>query len=297
MTDTDPSARFERARPKLWGIAYRMTGSAADADELVQEAYLRLARREPERIEDAYLTKMVVHASLDRLKSARAKRERYVGPWLPEPVLGEEEPSDGRPDDALAQAESLQTAFLLLLERLSPVERAVFLLHEVFGHSFAEVARLVGRSEVTCRKIASRARMHVRQEEARHAAPPAQADALLRSFIGACAEGDLEAMKALLAEDVELVSDGGGEVTAARRPVRGSDAVARFAAGVWKSVDERWRVEHVPVNGAPGALLWRDDELVGAVSAAATGNAIEALYLTLSPTKLTSLRKSRRAER
>lgn len=228
------TATFEEWRRLLFGIAYRMLGSATDAEDVVQEAYLRWRRRGEQRVESvrAYLVTIVTRLCLDQLDSARAQRERYAGPWLPEPVV----------DDGIAaveQADSLSLAFLVLLEELTPLERATYLLHDVFGYSFEEVALSLGRTPAACRQLGSRARKHVEARRQRFDADLQHGRELTDRFITACATGDLSGLLAMLSEDVVVWTDGGGKVRAAMRPVVGPYRSSRFLLNVAKKVDGR----------------------------------------------------------
>src|SRR5213592_576220 len=225
-------APYEELRPLLFSIAYRMVSSVSEAEDIVQEAFLRIHRVEAEGTKvdspKAYLSAVVTRLSIDHLKSARARREQYVGQWLPEPLLTDSAP------DAAAQAEtadSLSMAFLVLLESLTPVERAVFLLRETFGYGYDEIASMVGRSEANCRQIAVRARKQIEARRPRFEASPHGRDEITSKFMDACATGDLKELVDLLADDIVLWSDGGGKVRAAHRPISGREAVARFVLG------------------------------------------------------------------
>ena len=224
---------FDRNRPLLFSIAYRMTGSVMDAEDAVQEAYLRWQRASDDEVRSpsAYLSRVVTRLSINRLRSARVRREQYVGPWLPEPVLGEQVQEIG---DQAELEDSLSMAFLVLLESLTPVERAVFVLREVFDYEYAEIASLVGKSEANCRQISHRARQSVAARRPRFESSPQQEERLLEGFLRASLSGDMEALLALLSEDVILYSDGGGKTQAALKPIYGADRVARFLSGILK---------------------------------------------------------------
>ena len=225
MTGSEP---FLEHRSLLFAIAYRMLGSVADAEDAVQETYLRW-RRAAERGEEirspkAWLTTTISRVCLDQLGSARVKREQYIGPWLPEPLAGV------TPDvaETVADFDSLSIAFLVLLESLSPKERAVFLLHDVFGYDFASIGDIVGESDAYCRQLAKRARAHMAERRPRFEADRAQQERLTADFLRAVSEGDMPALIETLTDDVTVFSDGGGKVNAARKPVAGRDKVARF---------------------------------------------------------------------
>ena len=221
-------AGFEELRPRAFAIAYRMLGSVSEAEDVVQEAYLRLhrAEQEGERIESprAYLSTVVTRLAIDQLRSARARRETYVGEWLPEPLLADPEADPARQAEV---ADSLSLAFLVLLESLSPEQRAVFLLREVFDYPYERIAEIVGKSEANVRQLAVRARRHVEERRTRFDASREQREQLADRFFAAAQEGDLPALEALLAEDVELHGDGGGKVPALARALFGRSRVAR----------------------------------------------------------------------
>jgi len=226
---------FERHRSLLFSIAYRMLGSVADAEDVVQEAYLRWREVPTKEVRSpkSYLSAVVTRLSINRLRSARAQREKYVGPWLPEPLL-----SDPAEETAGAAEldESLSMAFLVLLESLNPVERAVFLLREVFDYDYDEISRIVEKSEDNCRQIARRARQSVAARRPRFERSPEQEERLARQFFETCMNGDMEGLVEILSADVTLRSDGGGRVAAAPYPIHGPERVARFLLGVLRTV-------------------------------------------------------------
>ena len=278
---------FDRHRPALFGLAYRMLGSAMDAEDILQEAFLRW-QQSPHYYEvqspRAFPLTIVTRLCLDALRAARARREHYVGPWLPEPLVQAEAA------DPLDQAENVDTlsfAFLLLLERLTPLERAVFILHEVFGYSYDEVAGMIGSNGPHCRQLGHRARQRLAAERPRFRADPAQAAQAARAFARACAAGDLQGLLALFAHDIALWTDGGGKARAARNIVHGADRVARFFVGIMRKVGHLMTVEHASVNGQPGLLVWIDDRInrVYTFDLDAHGR-IQAIYCVLNPDKL-----------
>src|SRR3954452_15965017 len=246
---TDMDELFRANRRRLFSIAYRMLGTVTEAEDVVQEAFARYQRLDHAAIDSppAFLTTMVTRIAIDELRSARAKRERYVGEWLPEPLV----------DDHAARtevADSLSMAFLVLLESLSPVERAVFLLHEVFDYRYGEIAPIVGRSEEHCRQIAHRARRHVDARRPRFEPSAAAREELARRFFDACQEGDTEALLAMLAEDCVIYGDGGGNAPALARPLVGSQRVARALTSFGRTGrDIGLRIAPATVNGQPGA--------------------------------------------
>lgn len=279
---------FERQRPRLRSIAYRMLGSMSDADDAVQDAWLRWHRLggEGRRAVDnpaAWLTTAVTRIALDRLKSAQRQREQYVGPWLPEPVLTDDDPAV-----SVELAESLTLGFLAVLERLDPVDRAVFLLADVFDEPYAAIAPIVGRSEETCRQIASRARRRVRDER-RGGRRAAHRDELVQAFVAACTVGGLDDFRRVLADDVVLVSDGGSKVHAARRPVRGVERVARFMSNLARRLPEDIAVEVHWVNREPGLLVRRAGVPWYVIAMEEHDGLITHLHLVINPEKLTHL--------
>ncbi len=284
MVDT---AIFGAHRRLLFDVAYRMTGSVADAEDLVQEAWLRWSGVDPAQVDNprAYLVRTVTNLSLNQLTSARARRETYVGPWLPEPLLTEPDSSQ-----EVEMAESVSMAMLVVLETLSPVERAVFLLHDVFGYSHAEIAGIVDRSEASVRQTAARARAHVAARRPRFDTDDGVRRAAAERFRAACAGGDLAAMMELLAPDVVAWSDGGGKVTAARRPVVGADHVTRWVLGVLsKPGTQGMQVDVCQINGATGLLASIAGQPVGAVSLDLVDGRVAAVRLVLNPDKLRGL--------
>ncbi|MEU6277386.1 RNA polymerase sigma-70 factor [Streptomyces populi] len=229
---TSPADEFETYRPRLFGLAYRMLGSAADAEDTVQDAYLRFSGADRTGIEQpgAWLAKVVTNLCLNRLASARARRERYVGPWLPEPVAT----ADGAlgPLESAERRDAVSVALLVLLERLTPTERAVYVLREAFAYGHREIADVLELGEANCRQLYRRAVRRLAVPEARFEAPAEQRSRLVDSFLSAAREGDLAGLERLFAEEVVWWSDGGGKVSAARRPVEGREKVLRFLAGV-----------------------------------------------------------------
>jgi RNA polymerase sigma-70 factor (ECF subfamily) len=269
---------FLQERPHLFAIAYRMLGSAAEAEDIVQEAWLRW--REAERIEAprAWLSTVVTRLCLDALKSARARRETYVGPWLPEPIATGPEEID---------PETVSLAFLTVLERLTPIERAAYLLHAVFDYSHAEIASMLGRDEATVRQIYHRAKARVTEGRPRFA-PSREAHArLLESFAQACARGDVDALRAMLAEDVVAWTDGGGKRRAARNLLCGSDAVSRFFVGLTKKGSVEGRdIAFVDVNGWPALALKLGAKVDSVLAIQTDGARIYAVYVVVNPDKL-----------
>ncbi|MGZ6671075.1 MAG: RNA polymerase sigma factor SigJ [Solirubrobacteraceae bacterium] len=244
---------LEALRRHGFGVAYRMLGSVSEAEDVAQEALLRLTRQEgPIDEPAAWMTTVVTRLSINVLRSARARRESYVGPWLPEPLL--EDPAPG-PASRAELADSLSLALLVLLERLTPVERAAYLLREVFGYEYAEIAVIIERTEVNSRQLVTRARKHLEATRPRFDADEAARDALLERFLAAAEDGDLEALEELLAKDAVLYADSGGKAMAPQEPLVGATLIARFMAAVAQVRAPSREFERVRVNGQPGRLL------------------------------------------
>jgi RNA polymerase sigma-70 factor (ECF subfamily) len=285
-------ATFERYRAHLTSIAYRMLGEMAGAEDVVQEAWLRWRRGGGEEIRDpkAWLSAVTVRLSLDALRSARARRETYVGPWLPEPIL----PDDTRAlaaDAPAARAElasDLSLALLHVLERLSPEERAALILHDAFDSDYSDIAEVLGKTEAACRKLVSRARERVKADRPRHTVSGEQHRALLERFLIAAQSGDAAALVPMLAGDVILYSDGGGRAAAALNPIYGADKVSRFIAGVMRKFQPvgGLSAEATELNGSPAVLLRDGTNLHSAVTAEIDGDRVSAVYLIRNPDKL-----------
>ena len=282
---------FQAQRPRLFGLAYRLLGSAVDAEDTVQDAYLRWQSADQQAIvaPSAWLTKVVTNLCLNRLASARAQRERYAGPWLPEPVLTE----DGAlgPLDDVAQRESVSLALLVLLERLTPAERGVFVLREAFGYSHGETAQILELSEANCRQLQRRARDRLAQHRGAQDRPRFRAErahwrSLAERFLAAARAGDLRSLERMLAADVTAWTDGGGKVTAARRPVAGRAQVARYLAGAIGRFGGDARAVFAEVNGAPAILGVAGGTLVGVLVLEVSGGEISALRAVANPDKL-----------
>jgi RNA polymerase sigma-70 factor (TIGR02957 family) len=279
----------EELRPLLFSIAYRMLGSVGDAEDVVQEAFLRAERAEAEgtRIESrkAYLTTVTTRLAIDELKSARARRETYVGPWLPEPLLTSTEPDAA---EHAEMADSLSISFLVLLETLSPVERAVFLLREVFDYGYDEIAEVVGKSEANCRQILVRARKRIDEGRPRFEADRRRQEQLARGFLVAFEEGDVDGFVELLADDVVFVGDGGGKGRGISRPVYGRRSVIRLLSSFlppFRAAGARVRLGEV--NGQAGALFFdAEDRLVNVFSFEIADGAIQAVRSVINPDKL-----------
>jgi RNA polymerase sigma-70 factor (ECF subfamily) len=282
----------EELRPLLFSIAYRMLGSVGDAEDVVQEAYLRAERAQADgtRIKSrrAFLTTVTTRLAIDELRSARARRETYVGPWLPEPLLTSTEPDAG---EHAEMADSLSMSFLVLLETLTPVERAVFLLREVFEYGYDEIAEIVGKSEANCRQILTRARRRVDEGKPRFAADRRQQEELARRFLEAFEEGNVDGLVELLAADAVFVGDGGGKGRGISRPVYGREDVTRLLVSFlprYRSASATVRLGEV--NGQPGALFFDADErLVNVFSFEVADGAIQGVRSVINPDKLAHL--------
>jgi RNA polymerase sigma-70 factor (ECF subfamily) len=281
---------FASSRPLLFAIAYRMLGSVMDAEDLVQDAYLRWqAAPEAEvRSPRAFLATIVTRLAINRLRSARQRREAYIGPWLPEPLMADTAPD---PSGPVELAESLSMAFLLLLERLSPVERAVFLLREVFDFEFGEIAPIVDKTEANCRQLLARARKHLGAPRPRFPAHSARAAEMVRRFTDAARQGDMEGFLALLAEDITLWADTDGRVPgAARKPVRGATAVAKaLARGAARFAPAEAVIRQAEINGQPGLVAYLAGRPMGALILDIRGNRIHTIYAIGNPDKLRGL--------
>jgi RNA polymerase sigma-70 factor (ECF subfamily) len=306
---TDPAGTFEPHRRRLLGLAYRMLGSMADAEDAVQESYMRWHAADRDSVSDAraFLMTTTTRICLDMLTSARARREEYVGPWLPEPVV---DTAALAPDRRTELAEDLSIALLLILDRLSPLERGAFLLHDVFDFSFSEVAAALERSEAACRQLASRARAHVRAARPRGtAAPPArpgEIDAkhaqLMSAFAAATASGDLDALTQMLASDVRIVTDGGGKVRSALEVIEGADRAARFLVEATRKRPGAWwrddfTVRFAAINGLPGVIVDAPEGAVQTTAFEIEGGVIRALYVVRNPDKLRHLARQMDSDR
>jgi len=286
MSDDD----LEALRRRGFAVAYRMLGSVADAEDVVQEALLRLARA-PEAPDEpaAWITTVATRLSIDHLRLARVRRETYVGPWLPDPLVADAAPGPGA---RVELAESLSQAFLVVLEHLTPLERAAFLLREVFDYDYAAVAEILGRSEASCRQLVARARRHVHDERPRFDADDEQKQVLLERFLAAAEDGDLAQLERLLADDAVLYSDGGGKAVAALKPIFGAAKVARFMAGTARLRQKRggFDLQLVHVNGQPGRVLRTEEQAIWDVLAVDVADGrITTVRIVRNPDKLAHL--------
>jgi len=285
-----PVADIEALRRHGFSVAYRMLGSVADAEDVVQEALLRLSRAEDALDEPtAWMTTVTTRLAIDHLRLARVRRERYVGPWLPEPLVTEAAPG---PHEEAEMAETVSQAFLVLLEQLTPTERAAFLLRDVFAYDYPQVARIVGRSEATTRQLVTRARRHLQERRPRFDPDPEAGRRLLERFLAAVDGGDLGALEEMLAEDVVVYADGGGKVVAARRPVAGVARVARFLTRIAENrarSGEPLAVQLATVNGRPGRILHLQGRAVDVLSLDIADGRIRAIRIVRNPDKLAHL--------
>jgi RNA polymerase sigma-70 factor (ECF subfamily) len=280
---------FSENRKLLFSIAYRMLGSVADAEDLVQEAFLRWQQTDTAEVRSprAYLSAVLTRLCINHLKSARTCREEYIGPWLPEPLLTGQALDPG---GDVRLAESLSMAFLVLLESLSPVERSVFLLREVFDYDYAEIAQILSKSEANCRQMLRRAREQVAARRPRFDPSPEQRERLAEQFLKTTAEGDLQGLLALLAEDVALWADGGGKTVAALRPILGADRVVRFITGALRKFVPADRVSRrIEINGQPGVISYVGGRPISAVILDPFGGRIQSIYIVTNPEKLARL--------
>jgi RNA polymerase sigma-70 factor (TIGR02957 family) len=296
----DPAGVFDEHRGLLVSVAYRILGSVSDAEDAVQEAWLRWSGVDHSEVSDprAFLVRVTTRLAVDRLRRVKARRESYVGPWLPEPILiGQDVAEDA------AMAESVSMAMLVVLETLSPLERAVFVLREAFGMPHAEIADVLGRKEEAVRQLARRARAHVRERRTRFDADQTEQRRVTERFLEAAASGDLEALMQVLSPGVTLVADGGGRSLAPRRPVRRADKVARFlvavateeqmarfleSVGVGSTPD--LRIHLAQVNGGPGIVATSEGEPITAIVLDVAGGVVETVHLVANPEKLAGVR-------
>jgi len=293
----DGTAVFAAERPRLTGIAYRITGSLTDADDVVQEAWLRFSRAldtassaEPIERPAAWLTTVVARIALDHLKAARREREVYVGPWLPEPIASDPlAVSRPGPEEMAELASSLTLGFLHVLETLNPVERVIFVLADVFDVPFKEIAETVGKSPDACRQIASRARRRVQEARPHRYSPPDdEAARVVGEMLAATTAGDIDALVRLLADDAVLVSDGGANKRAARHPIRGRDRLARFLANIGKRYSHA-TIEPVALNGELGMVIYEDGERLAAMNFEVGNGMVCEVHIIVAEEKLAAL--------
>ena len=280
---------FNAHRPLLFGIAYRMLGSVAEAEDITQELWLRWRQQDEAAIQSpkAWLVSAATRLCIDQLRSARKGRVDYYGVWLPEPLLPT---TAGDPGQTAEMSDSLTMAFMLMLESLGPVERAVFLLREVFDYDYTEIAATVGKSEANCRQIVRRAKVQLQASPRPAPAPPTeQARRLVEKFLAATASGEVRDVLALLAEDSTVFSDGGGRVKAAGRPILGADRVSRFLLGIWPHFVVEMERRFVDISGCPGLLMGLDGQVHYAFSFELAGDRVRNIYIICNPDKLRHL--------
>ena len=282
---------FERLRPRLMGIAYRMLGSIAEAEEVVQDVWLRWHAAAQATLDsaDAWLVTITTRVSIDRLRAAKVRRGDYLGAWLPEPMLTE---APATPDQLLERADDLSLAFLALLERLAPEARAAFLMREVFDADYDELAQMLGKSEAACRQLVHRARTQLRDERPRYAVSPDAHHRLLRSFADASLQGDFSRLKAMLADDAALISDGGGKVPSFGQPLLGGQRIAQLYLAVHLRHPGRLRIELALVNGEWGLLRFVDGMLESVQTFETDGTRITRIQAQRNPDKLARLAAS-----
>lgn len=283
MAEEDAALAFDPLRPRLMRIAYRMLGSVADAEDVVQEAFLRwlAADRAAIKTPEAYLRRIVTRLCLDQIKSARRRRETYIGPWLPEPLV---EPADEEIDD-------ITLPLMLALERLSPLERAAFLLHDVFGVAFDEIAETIDREAATCRQLASRARSHLRAERPRFPLPKERGLEIAAAFFAASRQGDMQKLRTLLADDVAVYADGGGKISAATAPITGIDEVVALHASlrpIFAATMSRI-ARYGFVNGLPGFVTIEQGDILQTTALEIENGKVVGIYITRNPEKLRHL--------
>ena len=283
ISNQDAASSFDPLRPKLIRIAYRMLGSVADAEDVVQEAFLRWidADRQAVREPEAFLRRVVTRLCLDQLKSARHRRETYIGPWLPEPVV----------ETAEEEIDDVTLPLMLALERLSPLERAAFLLHDVFGVRFDEIAETIGREPATCRQLASRARTHVRAARPRFHMPKERGLEIAAAFVAASRSGDMQQLRSLLAADVTAYADGGGKTPAAMQPIVGLEAVMQVHASLVRIFAEKMsRIERYGfINGLPGFVTIEQGDILQTTALEIEDGKIVGIYVMRNPDKLRHL--------
>lgn len=288
--------RFTLLRPLLFTIAYEILGSATESDDVLQDSYLRWAAVDLSTVQDtkSYLARLVTRQALNALRAGARRREEYVGPWLPEPLLLDEQD----PSADVVLAESVSMAMLVLLETLSPDERAVFVLREVFGFDYGEISEAVGKPAPTVRQVAHRAREHVRARRKRFDDVDPQRNAQITAqFLATAASGDVESLMAMLAPDATWMADSGGKVSAARKPVVGAERVARAIAGLMRKAGPDLHVEMVTCNSAPAVLLYLGAQLEGVITLEIADDKISNFYVMRNPDKLAALATAREISR
>jgi RNA polymerase sigma-70 factor (ECF subfamily) len=292
MNDLDQTTEvFNQHRGLLFAIAYRMLGTVSDAEDMLQEAYLRWRKTDPATVQSpkAFLSSVVTRLCVDELRSARTRREDYIGPWLPEPMLTAPSP---QPSEHAELAESLSMAFLALLERLSPTERAAYLLHEIFDFGYAETAVALDANEATCRQWVKRAKDHLAQPKARFTTTPTERQAVTAQFVQACQTGDMAGLVAVLAQDIVSYADGGGKVRGAGlHPVAGAEAVARLMLGLMKRAPEGLKMQFAWVNGEPAIVGVLAQQVFNVLVLHIVGAQVQNIYSIVNPDKLQPIAK------
>jgi RNA polymerase sigma-70 factor (ECF subfamily) len=279
---------FDRSRSRLFGIAYRMLGTRDDAEDILQEAYIRWHKTDAREIDtpEAWLVTVVTRLSIDRLRKASAERETYIGPWLPEPII-----TGPSPEDEAELASTLSLAFLKILEQLSPTERAAFLLHDVFDFDYPEIAHITGKSEPAARQMIHRARERVRAGKPRFEVDRAEHSRLVERFHAAAYAADERALLNLFSSDIAVVSDGGGKITAARKVVRGVAKVMRLFTVAFRSISDHVTTEIIEINGDPGIVEYYDGQPFAATTFSFHEGKIIEMFRVMNPDKLTAFRK------
>jgi RNA polymerase sigma-70 factor, ECF subfamily len=285
---SQPVARttvFEQLRRRLFSLAYQMLGTRADAEDVVQDAYVRWHQTDQTEVRtpEAWLVSVVTRLSIDRLRKVSLERQDYIGPWLPEPLLVDDSPS---PQQDLELKLDLSLAFVAMLEKLAPVERAAFLLHDIFDCAYPVIADILSKSETACRQVVHRARERVRSEHRRYKASDEERRKLIETFIAAANASDEKTLLSLFATDATLTSDGGGVVAAARRVVHGRSRIARLYAVISRKLRGRIRFEAHEINGHPGLIIFVDNQILSASTFETDGTSIRTLFTVLNPTKL-----------
>lgn len=285
LSDDKKVEIFRRHRARLFGIAYRMLGTHAESEDILQEAYLKWHQADADEIEtpEAWLVTIATRLSIDRLRKASTEREIYIGPWLPEPLIVSDAPS---PEEEVELASNLSMAFMVLLERLSPVERAAFLLHDIFDCGYADVARIVGKTETTLRQIIHRARERVRTDKPRFEADEKERRKLIKKFSEASHAGDENTLLALFSDEISMISDGGGKVAAARKIIRDKRKVAHLFATTGAKYGALF--ENIPyeINGETGLLTFYEGKVFAATAFEFSDGQISAIYRVMNPDKL-----------
>jgi RNA polymerase sigma-70 factor (ECF subfamily) len=276
---------FKRHRARLFGIAYRMLGTHAESEDILQEAYIKWHQARADEIEtpEAWLVTVVTRLSIDRLRKAANERETYIGPWLPEPLVVSDAPT---PEEAMELASNLSMAFMVLLERLSPLERAAFLLHDIFDCGYADIARIVGKTETASRQLIHRARERVRTDKPRFEADEKEREKLIRKFSAASSAGDEKTLLALFSDEISSITDGGGKVTAARKILHGKAKLAHAFAMFGTKAGEFLKNVPYRINGEPGLLTFYQGKILAATTFEFTDGKISALYRVMNPDKL-----------